>query len=273
MLAYAASALAERPMTGTQLRAVLAERFPGLDAAALAFACRNHLTLVQVPPRGLWSRSGQVTTTTAESWLGRALAVPMSIDDLVLRYLAAFGPALPADAAAWSRLTAMGEVFERLRPRLVTFRDRSGRVLFDLPDAPRPDPDTPAPVRFLPEYDNVLLSHADRSRFLGGRGAAELSAAPTPVKGTVLADGRGLGGWRLDRDRRVAVGHDGDPDDRRRRPRHPRRCGGRGGPPGGVHGARRRGARRRDHPRLTHLVTHVLDIENVGDQIDERDGE
>ena len=205
VLACAAAAVAERPMTGTQLRAVLTERFADLDAAALAYACRNHLTLVQVPPRGLWSRSGQVTTTTAESWLGRALTAPMSIDDLVLRYLAAFGPALPADAAAWSRLTAMGDVFERLRPQLVTFRDRSGRVLFDLPDAPRPDPDTPAPVRFLPEYDNVLLSHADRSRFVADAARAELSAAPAPVKGTVLADGQGLGGWRLDRDRATST--------------------------------------------------------------------
>ena len=87
----------------------------------------------------------------------------------------------------------------------MTFRDRSGRVLFDLPDAPRPDPDTPAPVRFLPEYDNVLLSHADRSRFVADAARAELSAAPAPVKGTVLADGQGLGGWRLDRDRATST--------------------------------------------------------------------
>jgi DNA glycosylase AlkZ-like len=183
VLRFAAAVLAERPTTGAQLRSVLAERFPDRDAAALAYACRNHLTLVQVPPRGLWTRSGQVVTTTAESWLGRSLAAPMSIDALVLRYLAAFGPALPADAGAWSRLTAMG------------------RVLFDLPDAPRPDPDTPAPVRFLPEYDNALLSHADRSRFVTNAERATLSAAPAPVRGTVLADGRVLGGWRLDRAR------------------------------------------------------------------------
>jgi hypothetical protein len=201
VLAFARPLLEERARTGGELRAALAERFPGLDATALTYACRNRLALVQVPPRGLWGRSAQVASTTAESWLGRPLVDKPSIDDVVLRYLGAFGPATVADVAAWSRLTGFREVLERLRPRLITFRDERGRELFDLPDAPRPDPDTPARPRFLPEYDNVLLSHADRSRFISGRGRGRLSSVTGPIHGSVLHDGFGIGLWRLDRDR------------------------------------------------------------------------
>jgi Winged helix DNA-binding domain len=195
-LAYARSVLEERPRSGRELRALLAEQFPGEDAAALAYACRNHLALVQVPPRGLWGRSAQVTTTTAESWLGRPLVRKPSLEEITLRYFGAFGPASVADLTAWCRLTGLRAVVERIRPTLRTFRDETGRELFDLPGAPRPDPDTPAPVRFLPEYDNLLLSHADRSRF--HEGADWLAAVEGRVKGTVLVGGLVRGVWRID---------------------------------------------------------------------------
>jgi hypothetical protein len=200
VLAFARRLLAERPRSGRELRAALEERFPGQDPAALAYACRCLLALVQVPPRGLWGRTAQVTSTTAESWLGRRLAADASLDDVVLRYLGAFGPAAVADVATWCRLTGLRSVVERLRPRLRVFRDEGGRELFDLPDAPRPDPETPAPPRFLPEYDNVLLSHADRSRFHPD-GPPRLSPAAGPVHGAVLSDGFLCGTWRVERDR------------------------------------------------------------------------
>ena len=200
ILEAASRILAEQPLTGPQLRASLADRFPAHDPAALAYACRCRLALVQVPPRGIWGRSAQVRVTTLASWLGRSVAAELSLDEMVLRYLGAFGPASVADVTTWCRLTGMREVVERLRPRLVTLRDEDGWELFDLPGAPRPDADVPAPPRFLPEYDNVLLSHADRGRFVP-KGLAGLRRAGGLGRGTLLQDGLVRGVWRLQRDR------------------------------------------------------------------------
>ena len=200
VLAHVRDLLAQAPRSGAQLRAAIAERFPQHDAAALAYASRNLLAFVQVPPRGVWGRTMQVTSTTAEHWLGRPLAAGPSIDEVVLRYLRAFGPATVADVASWSRLTRMRAVVERLAPRLRVFRDERGRELYDLPDAPRPDPAVPAPVRFLPEYDNVLLSHADRARFVSATSRGRIGAtAARHIKGTVLVDGFVRATWRIER--------------------------------------------------------------------------
>jgi hypothetical protein len=195
-MTLASDLLAERPHTRAQLRAVFAERFPHADATALSYAATLLLPLVQATPRGLWRRSGGPAFARLDTWLGRAIPETGDIDGLVLRYLGAFGPASPLDMQAWCGLTRLGAVFERLRPRLVTFRAGSGRELFDLPDAPRPDPETPAPVRFLPQYDNVVLGHADRSRIV----PPEVLARPYAQLwvGSFLVDGLASGLWRIE---------------------------------------------------------------------------
>ena len=158
--------LAERRLGARELGRRLVERGIGGDVEAIGNATRVYVPLVQVPPRGVWGAAGHARYATTESWTGRELEAEPSIDELVLRYLGAFGPASVMDVQNWSGLTKIRAVMERLRPRLVTFRDEYGKRLFDLPAAPRPDPDTPAPVRFLGEYDNVLLGHADRRRII-----------------------------------------------------------------------------------------------------------
>ena len=142
-----------------------------------------------MPPRGLLGRSHQVTVTTAEAWLGRPLAASPSVDDLVLRYLRAFGPATAADIATWSRLTGIAAVLDRLGAQLRQWKDEQGRTLWDVADGELADPETPAPVRLLPEYDNVLLAHADRSRFFDAESAPALYPAGQLGRGHVLVDG------------------------------------------------------------------------------------
>jgi hypothetical protein len=193
--------LAEQtPLTPSELGRGLLERWPGRDPAALGMAARYLLPMVQVPPRGIWGASARATVTTAEHWLGRPLGRNTSPDRMVLRFLAAFGPAAVADMRTWSGLAGLRAVADRLRPRLRTFRDESGRELLDLPDAPLPDPDRPAPPRFLPTYDNVLLSHDDRSRIIDDGDRRRLSAESSLGRfGTVLIDGFVRAKWKITR--------------------------------------------------------------------------
>lgn len=199
----------ERPLTPSQLGRSLAEHgraagWGDRDPASLAQAVRAWVPLVQVPPRGVWGRSGSVAHTSAESWLGAALAADPAVDDLVLRYLKAFGPATVKDVQTWSGLTRLREVVDRLRPRLVAFSDEEGRELFDLPDAQRPDPETPAPVRFLYDFDNLLLSHADRGRVLTGD-YFDQNFSDNIMPCTLLVDGFTNGTWKITRKRRAAT--------------------------------------------------------------------
>jgi hypothetical protein len=185
----------ERPVTFKELGARLHEQWPDADPLALSMLIRTAVALVQVPPRGLWRRSGPVAHTSIEGWLGEPPTDLPSIDDIVVRYLAAFGPASVMDAQAWCGLTKLGEVFERLRPQLVSFRDETGRELYDLPEAPRPGPDVPAPPRFLYDFDNLLLSHADRRRFIDSAIRAKILETPNAYPGTFLVDGAVAGTW------------------------------------------------------------------------------
>lgn len=193
--------LDERPLTARELGALLGERWPDRDPAALARAIRHLVPLAQVPPRGLWGEGGQTRHATVETWLGRRLDPEPSLEEMVLRYLGAFGPAGVKDAQTWSGLTRLGEVFERLRLRLETFRDGRGRELFDLPDAPRPDPETPAPARFVAAFDNLILSHADRTRIVADEHRKAIASRNGMVPATFLIDGFAEGTWRLDRER------------------------------------------------------------------------
>ncbi len=203
----ARAAVEAAPLTAKQLGVVLRQRWRQRDATALAYVARNRLPLVQVPPRAVWGMSGRTTYTTLDSWVGRPLLASPSIDTMVLRYLGAFGPASVADVQIWSGLSRLGEVMDRLRPQLQTFSDGESRELFDLPGAPRPDEDTPAPPRFLPDYDNLLRSHADRTRVIDEDHRRALATANGVVPGTVLIDGRVAATWWITKLKKVATLH------------------------------------------------------------------
>lgn len=211
----AARALVEdEPRVTTELGRLLAERWPDIATSTLAYAARGTLPLVQVPPRGVWGRSGATTWTTADTWFGTASAdlsdpevLAREQERFVLRYLRAFGPASVADVQSWSGLGGLRAVVDRLGDRLVRYRAEPApggvrpRELLDVPDGLLPDPGTPAPVRFLPDYDNVLLGHADRTRIVSEEHRRLLGSPNGVIPATFLLDGRVAGTWAVSRER------------------------------------------------------------------------
>jgi hypothetical protein len=184
----------------------LEQDHPGLDIRALAYAVRLGIPLVMVPTEATWGFPANAGFTLADTWLGKAVpSTSEGAEHIVIRYLDAFGPATPTDAQTWSGIRGLRQVFEKLQPQLTTFRDERNRLLFDVPDAPRPDEDTPAPVRFLPEYDNVVLGHDDRSRIVADEHRSKLVLKNLQVIGSFLVDGFCAGSWKVERKGKTAT--------------------------------------------------------------------
>lgn len=204
--AAARDLLRQGPLTAAGLRDALATRWPGRDPQALAMAARIHLPMVQLPPRGLWGRSGQPTLAA----MADRLAAPepgLALADLVRRYLAAFGPASVADAQAWLGLSRLASTFEALRPSLAVFRDEDGVELFDLPEVERPPGEAETPVRFLGEFDNVLLAHEDRTRIMSADHKRRLYTPNGILRAAVLVDGFTAGRWRIEDGKATSILH------------------------------------------------------------------
>ncbi|MFC7547797.1 winged helix DNA-binding domain-containing protein [Plantactinospora sp. GCM10030261] len=185
----------DRPRMLTEAARLIADHWPGVEPRWLGDALSTLVPLVQVPPRGVWGERGAASNTTIEAWLGRPLEPesPDAVDALVLRYLAAYGPAASADIRAWSGLSGLRESVHRLRPSLRTFRDERGRELLDVPGGALPDPETPAPPRFLPAFDNAVLCYDDRSRVID----AEHRGLSVSGARFLLVDGRVAGTWAV----------------------------------------------------------------------------
>lgn len=203
-LMAAADELLQAPHTFEQVRDHLVTRFRGGDARAMGYAVRMTLPLVQVPTDAPWAFPAQADFVSASAWLGRRPAPCRTPDALVLRYLAAYGPATIRDAEQWLGLGDLAGAFKRLGRKLVTLDGPGGKALYDLPDAPRPDDDTPAPVRFLPEWDSVVVTRADE-RIVARADRPRVFLPGLRVAAVVLVDGFAAATWKVARTAKAAT--------------------------------------------------------------------
>jgi hypothetical protein len=200
VLALARAALEEGALTFAELRQLLAGRFPGWDTAALALLVRSELALVQMGGDPKWGWPATPAYGLAEQQLGRPPCAAAGPRELIRRYLAAFGPGNARDVQTWSGLTGLKAAVKELEPELVVLRHENGNELLDLPRAPLPDGDTPVPPLFLPEYDNAILSHADRTRMVPDEHRTKVFLTGGRVRATFLLDGFVAGTWKIERE-------------------------------------------------------------------------
>jgi hypothetical protein len=203
VLPVARELLAERARTFNDLRAELSERFPQFEHRALGYAVRMQLPLLMVPSEDRWAFPSDACFTLAEDWIDRPLAGD-DLPALVRRHLAAFGPASAADIQTWSGLKGLKDAVDGMADELVAFK-QGRRTLYDLPDAPRPDEDTPAPPRLLPEFDSLLLAHQDRTRVIDDDRRKALATKNLRVQATFLVDGFVAGSWAIEGKRGTAT--------------------------------------------------------------------
>jgi hypothetical protein len=195
--------LEESPRSFAEITKMAEKLFPGTDPGAMRYAIRMRLPLAQVPVARGWSYPGNPRYALAESWLGKAVPPGDRFKDLVLRYLSAFGPASAADMQTWSGFGK--ERMDELRAELITYRDEKGRELFDHPDLKIEDPEHPAPERFLPEFDNLLLSHANRTRVIADEHRKKVYIPVLRVRSTILVDGFVAGTWKVEKAKGAAT--------------------------------------------------------------------
>jgi hypothetical protein len=203
--AQAREELERSALTVAELKAKLAPAWPDRDPEALHYTVRAYLPLVQVPPAGTWGAGRPPAYALGDRWLDAPLHDDGDPRELVRRYLAAFGPATVKDVQAWAGMTRLKGAVQALRDELATFTGEHGEELVDLPDAPRPAADAPAPVRFLPEYDNVLLAHADRTRVIADEHRPRVFLSAGRVRSTFLVEGRVAGAWKAERAKDAAA--------------------------------------------------------------------
>ena len=196
--------IGEKPRTFAEISDMLTKLMPDHDVGAMRYSVRTHIPLVQVPTDTGWSYSNKPEFTLAESWIGQSVSPEDNLRELAFRYLAAFGPASVTDAQTWLGMK-LKETFEKLRPELQTCRGEGRTELFDLPDAQFPAEDVPAPVRFLPEYDNLLLSHSNRSRVIADEYRSKVYLPGLRVAATILVDGFVRGAWKIEKAKTAAT--------------------------------------------------------------------
>jgi hypothetical protein len=196
----------DEPRTARQIGEAIQDQFPNAPVEGLAHCARIQVPLVMVPTDDRWGYPRPPKFLLADRWLGKKLASRTPLHDLLLRGISATGPSSSADLRTWSAMPGIKEALEDLRPQLKTFRDSGGRELFDLPDALRPRADTPAPVRFLGEYDNVALSHSGRSRIIDKQHAKLVNFQKNGRRAfAVLVDGFIGASWQIERKKDVAA--------------------------------------------------------------------